>query len=247
MTITFNFGGSTLATQITQGAPADVFASASDHDDEHRRRRRATPRRRRRSPGTCSRSRRPPGNPEPVDLAGGPRPSAGREGRALRPAGAVRRGGAAAVRAPPASRVTPVEPGGGRQVGADARCELGEVDAGIVYVTDVQAGGRHGDGVDVPRADQNVTNDYPIAALTSSAERGDARRRSSPTCSPRAGQKVLQRAGFRPREPSRAAPARRRRPWPVARPGGAGARCSSRCPLVGLLHPRPVGAPGRAS
>ena len=38
VTVTFNFGASsTLATQITQKAPADVFASASHEDHGHRR------------------------------------------------------------------------------------------------------------------------------------------------------------------------------------------------------------------
>jgi molybdate transport system substrate-binding protein len=45
------------------------------------------------------------------------------------------------------------------------KVEAGELDAGIVYVTDVMAAGDAVDGLDIP-ADVNVTATYPIAALS---------------------------------------------------------------------------------
>ena len=46
-----------------------------------------------------------------------------------------------------------------------AKVIVGEVDAGVVYVTDVQAAGSKVAGITIPDA-QNATTDYPIAALT---------------------------------------------------------------------------------
>jgi molybdate transport system substrate-binding protein len=45
--------------------------------------------------------------------------------------------------------------------------ESGDLDAGIVYTTDVLAAGDAVEGVEIP-ADENVVADYPIAALTDS-------------------------------------------------------------------------------
>lgn len=45
------------------------------------------------------------------------------------------------------------------------KIEAGELDAGIVYVTDVTAAGDTVEGIDIP-ADENVTATYPIASLT---------------------------------------------------------------------------------
>jgi molybdate transport system substrate-binding protein len=47
------------------------------------------------------------------------------------------------------------------------KVESGDLDAGIVYVTDVQAAGDAVTGVEIP-ADDNVTATYPIATLTDS-------------------------------------------------------------------------------
>jgi molybdate transport system substrate-binding protein len=47
------------------------------------------------------------------------------------------------------------------------KVEAGELDAGIVYVTDVMAAGDAVEGIEIP-ADQNVTATYPIASLTES-------------------------------------------------------------------------------
>jgi molybdate transport system substrate-binding protein len=55
------------------------------------------------------------------------------------------------------------------------KVEAGELDAGIVYVTDVLAAGNDVEGIDIP-ADQNVTATYPVAALsdTGNSEVADA-------------------------------------------------------------------------
>jgi molybdate transport system substrate-binding protein len=45
------------------------------------------------------------------------------------------------------------------------KVEAGELDAGIVYITDVLSAGDAVDGIDIP-ADENVIATYPIAALT---------------------------------------------------------------------------------
>jgi molybdate transport system substrate-binding protein len=47
------------------------------------------------------------------------------------------------------------------------KVSLGEVDAGMVYVTDVRAAGDDVVGVEIP-ADQNASTTYPIATLTAS-------------------------------------------------------------------------------
>ena len=48
------------------------------------------------------------------------------------------------------------------------KVEAGDLDAGIVYVTDVMAAGDSVEGVEIP-ADDNVVATYPIAALTDAA------------------------------------------------------------------------------
>ncbi len=55
------------------------------------------------------------------------------------------------------------------------KIEAGELDAGIVYVTDVTSAGDAVEGIDIP-ADENVTATYPIASLsdTTNAEVADA-------------------------------------------------------------------------
>ena len=74
------------------------------------------------------------------------------------------------------------------------KVELGEVDAGVVYVTDVKAAGAKVKGVEIP-ADVNASTSYPIAALTKSAN-PRWRPRSSPTCCLGRVKAVLAAAGF---------------------------------------------------
>jgi molybdate transport system substrate-binding protein len=72
--------------------------------------------------------------------------------------------------------------------------ELGSVDAGMVYVTDVLAAGSKVKGVPIP-ASENATTLYPIATISSSNHKSIAQSFVSYVLSP-AGQKVLTAAGF---------------------------------------------------
>jgi molybdate transport system substrate-binding protein len=71
---------------------------------------------------------------------------------------------------------------------------LGEVDAGTVYVTDVQAAGDKVRGVQVP-ADQNASTTYPIATLTRSKHQKEAAEFVDLVLSAE-GAAVLEKAGF---------------------------------------------------
>ena len=71
---------------------------------------------------------------------------------------------------------------------------LGEVDAGVVYVTDVQAAGSDVKGVEIP-ADVNATTSYPIASLEHSKHQKEAADFVDLVLSD-AGAKVLEEAGF---------------------------------------------------
>jgi molybdate transport system substrate-binding protein len=72
--------------------------------------------------------------------------------------------------------------------------ELGEVDAGMVYVTDVQAAGSKVKGVKIP-ADDNASTLYPIATISKSSQQSTAQAFVAYVLSP-AGQSVLTAAGF---------------------------------------------------
>ncbi|CAN5340045.1 molybdate ABC transporter substrate-binding protein [soil metagenome] len=74
------------------------------------------------------------------------------------------------------------------------KIELGEADAGLVYVTDVQAGGDQVDGIKVPEA-ADVVNKYPIAVLTA-AGNPDAAQAWVDFVLSAAGQAALADAGF---------------------------------------------------
>jgi molybdate transport system substrate-binding protein len=160
--ITFNYdASSTLATQIEQGAPADVFASAApgNMNTVVQAGEAAAPTvfvTNRAEIATLS------GNPAHIaavaDLA--------RSGvkvalcDAAVPCGVV----AAEVLAKAGVSVTPVS----REANvksALAKVQLGEVDAAIVYVTDVHAAGTKITGVPIPAA-LNAATAYKIAPLT---------------------------------------------------------------------------------
>jgi molybdate transport system substrate-binding protein len=157
--ITITYGASSdLSTQIAQGAPVDVFASASEKNMQ--------------SLGSTALGPRafvsntlevavPPGNPAEIasvaDLA-----KPGVKVAMCDPAGPC---GAVAAQVFKKAGVT-VKP---TATEADvkstlAAVESGEVDAGLVYVTDVRAAGSKVKGVPIPGS-VNASTTYPIAAL----------------------------------------------------------------------------------
>jgi molybdate transport system substrate-binding protein len=159
--VRFSFGASSeLATQIVQGAPADVFASASPATMDT-----VTKAGEASGPRTFASNvleiAVPPGNRAHVtglaDLA--------RPGIKLAlcaeqvPCGAaaVKLLAAAGVSAHPVTLEKDVK-------AALAKVQLGEVDAALVYRTDVRAAGGRVTGVEIPEAGKAV-NSYPIAAL----------------------------------------------------------------------------------
>jgi molybdate transport system substrate-binding protein len=75
-----------------------------------------------------------------------------------------------------------------------SKVELGEVDAGVVYVTDVQAAGGKVEGLEIPD-DVNASTSYPIATLTVSGNVATAEAFVEFVLSP-VGESVLADAGF---------------------------------------------------
>jgi len=189
---TFNFGSSsTLATQITNGAPADVFASADDANMQKVVDAKLTDG----IPLTFASNRLQiavaPGNPKKIaglaDLArsdivlvlAAPTVPAGKYAlEALTRAG---------VTAKPASQEVDVR-------AVLNKVGLGEADAGIVYVTDVKSAAGRVMGVDVPDQQQVVAR-YPITVVKGSRNEALAHRFVDFLTSP-AGQSVLAEFGF---------------------------------------------------
>jgi molybdate transport system substrate-binding protein len=75
-----------------------------------------------------------------------------------------------------------------------SKVELNEVDAGVVYVTDVRAAGSKVKGVVIPD-NLNASTEYPIAALTKAPNAAGAQAFVDLVLSP-AGQSVLAADGF---------------------------------------------------
>jgi molybdate transport system substrate-binding protein len=190
-TVKFSFGPSDgLATQITSGAPADVFASASPKTmDTVVKAGDAS------NPQNFAKNTMevavPPNNPAKVssvnDLAKKSVKVALCQPQV--PCGVV----AAEVFKNAAITVKPVT------LQPDVKSvltqvETGNVDAGMVYVTDVMAAGSKVKGVTIP-ANDNASTLYPIATITSSKEKSIADAFVAYVLSP-AGQSVLTAAGF---------------------------------------------------
>jgi molybdate transport system substrate-binding protein len=170
--VSFSFGGSSgLAEQIASGAPADVFAAASPAtmttvvdagaaDGE---------------PTTFATNTLqvvvPAGNPAGVtglaDLAD--------PDLTVALCSAQVPCGAASEKVFAAAGLTPAPDTLEQDVRAVlTKVELGEVDAGLVYRTDVLAAGDAVEGVDVPEATDAV-NDYPVAVLADAPNPAAAR------------------------------------------------------------------------
>lgn len=162
VSVAFNFlSSSDLASQIEQGAQADVFASA----DEANMKRVVDSGYGDAEPVVFARNTLeiivPTGNPAGI------RSLADLEDDGLVislcndecPAGAYARTifDRAGVRVEADSLETEVK-------GVATRVAVGEADAGIVYKTDVEAAGDDVEGIDIP-AEVNVVAEYPIAAL----------------------------------------------------------------------------------
>jgi molybdate transport system substrate-binding protein len=170
-TVTFNFAGSSaLAQQITQGAPVDVFAAASPAGMEVVTDAGSVTA----APTVFVRNKLqiavPRGNPAGItglaDFA--------EEANAIALCAEQVPCGAAARKAFTAAGITP-EPDTLEQdvKAALTKVRLGEVDAALVYETDVKAAGADVEGIAFPEAEQAI-NDYPIAALAEAPNPGGA-------------------------------------------------------------------------
>ena len=190
-TVKFSFGPSSgLATEITSGAPADVFASAAPANMD------AVV-----SAGDASAPQDfakntaevavPPNNPANVSSVTNLSNSSVKVAlcQPQVPCGVV----AADVFKNAGITVKPVT------LQPDVKSvltqvELGSVDAGVVYVTDVMAAGAKVKGVVIP-ANDNASTLYPIATINSSKHKSIAEAFVAYVLSP-TGQKALAAAGF---------------------------------------------------
>ncbi|MGY1640471.1 molybdate ABC transporter substrate-binding protein [Geodermatophilus sp. SYSU D00703] len=191
--VRFNFAGSSaLATQLTQGAPADVFASANETQmtvvtDAGLQGEDPTV-----FTSNVLQIAVPAGNPAGVaGLA-----DFGREDLTLAVCAPEVPCGAAAEDVFAAAGTTAVPDTLEEDVRAAlTKVELGEVDAALVYTTDVTAAGDAVEGLDFPEAEDAV-NDYPIVPLAD-APNPDAAAAFVDLVRSEEGQRALADAGFR--------------------------------------------------
>lgn len=191
LTVTFSFGASsTLAQQALAGAPADVFAAANTSTMQ-------TAADVTEAPVLFAHNSLeiavPPGNPAGVtglaDLAD--------PDLTIALCAPEVPCGAAAVKAFQAAGLTPAPDTYEQDVKATLTAVvLGEVDAALVYRTDVTAAGDTVQGIEFPESSAAV-NDYPIAVLADTKNRAAAQAFVDLVLSPE-GQKVLTDAGFDP-------------------------------------------------
>jgi molybdate transport system substrate-binding protein len=193
LTVRFTFAGSSaLATQLTQGAPADVFASANPAQmavvtDAGLAEGGPTV-----FTANVLQIAVPAGNPAGVtglaDFA--------REELALAVCAPDVPCGAASEDVFAAAGVTPRPDTQEEDVRAAlTKVELGEVDAALVYATDVAAAGDAVEGIAFPEAEDAV-NDYPLVTLAA-APNAEAAEAFVDLVLSGEGQQALEDAGFR--------------------------------------------------
>lgn len=189
--VTLSYGPSSgLAAQIVGGAPADVFAAASTTTM-----RTVVDAGRARTPVVFAANTMaialPRGNPGRVtalaDLARPEVTVAVCQPRVPCGVGATAVFAAAGVHVVPVTEENDVK-------AVLTKVTLGEVDAGIVYASDVRGAAGRVESVAIPAA-QNATTDYPIAVLTDAAEPDVAGEFATYVTSAPA-QEVLRAAGF---------------------------------------------------
>jgi molybdate transport system substrate-binding protein len=192
VTVKFSFGGSSdLVTQIQQGAPADVFASADTANMDKL----VTAKQTAADPQDFATNTleiaTPPDNPAGVtsfqDLA--------KKGLQLVVCAPEVPCGAATQKMADHLGVT-LKPVSEEQSVTDVlgKVTSGEADAGVVYVTDVTAAGDQVTGVTFPESG-DVVNTYPIAPVTGSDE-ADLAEDFVKFVLGDTGQGILQDAGF---------------------------------------------------
>jgi molybdate transport system substrate-binding protein len=190
--VTFNFAGSSaLAQQINQGAPADVFASAAPANMKQVTDTGAVTA----APTTFAKNTLqiavPKGNPGKVT---GLADFAKADLKIALCAEQVPCG-AAARKVFEAAKVTPAPDTLEQDVKAVlTKVSLGEVDAALVYRTDVKAAGDAVEGEDFAEASSAV-NDYPVAPLAKAPNAVAAKAFVDYVLSEK-GRKVLSEAGF---------------------------------------------------
>lgn len=191
--ITYSFAGSeALVTQVQQGAPADVIATADEASMQ-----KLVDAGLVEAPTTFARNSLQilvaPGNPHAItglaDLAKSDLKVVLADETV--PAGkyAAQSLGKAGVTVQPVSKELDVK-------SAVAKVTSGEADATIVYVTDVTAAGAKGQGVAIPD-DLNVVAEYPIAIVKATDGHAAAEAFVESVVSGD-GQRALQARGFRP-------------------------------------------------
>jgi molybdate transport system substrate-binding protein len=191
--VQFNFAGSSaLATQLTQGAPADVFASANEEQmtvvtDAGLQAADPTV-----FAGNVLEIAVPTGNPGNVTgLA-----DFGDADLTLAVCAAAVPCGAAAAAVFAHAGITARPDTEEEDVKAAlTKVQLGEVDAALVYATDVRAAGPDVEGIAFPEAGQQV-NDYPICTLEAAAN-PDAAEAFVDLVLSEEGRRALADAGFR--------------------------------------------------
>jgi molybdate transport system substrate-binding protein len=190
--VELSFGGSSdLATQIEEGAPADVFASADTATMDELADAGLTGGDPQDFATNTLEIAVPPGNPVGVqtfqDLAA--------PGLALVVCAPEVPCGAAAQQVAEGAGVT-LEPVSEEQSVTDVlgKVTSGEADAGLVYVTDVLAAGDDVEGIEFPEA-RSVVNVYPIAPVDGS-EAADLAREFVELVLDETGQGILADHGF---------------------------------------------------